>query len=564
MTSTGTISSGKPSGAQEAYNTALLLREGGQQEQARLLLEESLAREPGHFESLRLLGLVYADLDLLQQAVEWISRAIELSPHSAKAHLDLGTVMCRLGQLSAGLECFDQAVRLDPAAVEPLFLRGNTWFELKQWQQAATNFAAAVMLQPGFVQAHNNLGLAWCHLGEFGSALETFAVAIALEPERAELYSNQGVAYYGLSDYAQAVACYEQAITLAPGDAVAHSNLGNALVRQLRLPAALLSYSQAVALAPDNADAQWNRSLALLQTGDFRQGWALHEWRWKRPAFKAVKRSFSQPLWLGDTDLAGRTLLLHSEQGLGDTIQFCRFAGLAAARGARVLLEVEPALAALLANLEGVAQIVLKGAELPAFDCHCPLLSLPLAFKTELDSVPYANRYLTVDRAKLKFWEDKLGKKMKPRVGLVWSGDIAHRDDRRRSIQLAELLAYLPDCFAYPSLQKEVRETDRAALESRPEIMHFGSQLTDFCDTAALCELMDVVISVDTSVAHLSGALGRPTKLLLPFCPDWRWLLLRGDSPWYNSFQLYRQLFDGQWGTAISPLVRRLRSDLAC
>ena len=372
------------------------------------------------------------------------------------------------------------------------------------------------------------------------------------------------MAYYGLSDYEQAVACYKQAITLAPGDAVTHSNLGNALVRQLRLPEALLSYSQAVALAPDHADAQWNGALALLQTGDFRQGWALHEWRWKRPAFKAVKRSFSQPLWLGDTDLAGRTLLLHSEQGLGDTIQFCRFAALAAARGARVLLEVEPALAALLANLEGVAQIVLKGAKLPTFDCHCPLLSLPLAFKTELDSVPYANRYLTVDPAKLKFWQDKLGKKIKPRVGLVWSGDKAHRDDRSRSIQLAELLAYLPDCFAYLSLQKEVRETDRAALESRPDILHFGSQLTDFCDTAALCELVDVVISVDTSVAHLSGALGRPTKLLLPFCPDWRWLLLRGDSPWYNSFQLYRQLSDGQWGTAISPLVRRLRSDLAC
>ena len=160
MTSADTISSGKPPGAHEAYNRALLLREGGQQEQARLLLEDSLASEPGHFESLRLLGLVYADLDLLQEAVEWIASAIELSPHSAQAHLDLGTVMCRLGQLSAGLECFDQAVRLDPAAAEPLFLRGNTWFEMKQWQQAATNFAAAVTLQPGFVQAHNNLGLA--------------------------------------------------------------------------------------------------------------------------------------------------------------------------------------------------------------------------------------------------------------------------------------------------------------------------------------------------------------------------------------------------------------------
>ena len=252
--------------------------------------------------------------------------------------------------------------------------------------------------------------------------------------------------------------------------------------------------------------------------------------------------------------LKEKTILLYAEQGLGDTIQFSRYVPLVAQLGAQVILEVQGPLVNLLKNLEGVGQILAKGDPLPAMDYQCPLLSLPLAFKTELDSIPALSQKIIGDSAKIIQWQTTLGVKTKPRVGLVWSGSVIHKNDHHRSITLSQLLPYLPSHIEYVCLQAELRDVDKKLIAQQPGIQYFGKALEDFTDTAALCELMDLVISVDTSVAHLSAALGKKTWVLLPYTPDWRWQLDRSDSPWYPSIQLYRQPAIGDWTSVLEKV----------
>jgi hypothetical protein len=313
---------------------------------------------------------------------------------------------------------------------------------------------------------------------------------------------------------------------------------------------------------PGYAEAHYNKSHALLLLGEFDKGWGLCEgWRWKvEELIKAGggKRNFSQISWHGQKSLAGKTILLYSEQGYGDTIQFCRYVKLVANLGARVILEIQTeSLRGLLSDLEGVAQLV-KGNELPDFDFQCSLLSLPLAFKTNIKTIPASASYLNSDAINVAQWKTRLGEKAKPRIGLAWSGNTAHKNDNNRSFPLSSLVKHIPTGFQYVSLQKEVRDVDKPTLQARPDILNFANELNDFSDTAALCELMDIVISVDTSVAHLAAALGKPTWILLPFMPDWRWLLDRTDTPWYPSAKLYRQEAAGDW----NGVFERVGADL--
>jgi hypothetical protein len=279
--------------------------------------------------------------------------------------------------------------------------------------------------------------------------------------------------------------------------------------------------------------------------------------RWKTKELKMKSRNFSKPLWLGEESLTGKTILLHSEQGFGDTIQFCRYAKMVRNLGAKVILEVPLPLVDLLRCLDGVDELIPKDSELSDFDFHCPLLSLPLAFKTDLSSIPNTPHYLYSNQDKRKYWLNKLGASSKKRIGIVWSGSLGHSNDRNRSLLLKDIIEYLPINFEYISLQKEIREVDQAILSSS-SIRHFGPELHDFSDTAAICDLIDLVISVDTSVAHLAAALGKPTWILLPFTPDWRWHLDREDSPWYPSVRLFRQSSNQQW----SPVIQRVAHNL--
>jgi len=302
----------------------------------------------------------------------------------------------------------------------------------------------------------------------------------------------------------------------------------------------------------------WNKSLTLLLQGDYETGFLLYESRWgSKDVYEVVgKRCFHKPTWLGIESLKDKTILLYGEQGLGDFIQFCRYVKLVSDLGANVILEVPRSLVRLMEGLDGISQLVISGEALPFFDFQCPLMSLPFIFKTTLDSIPNPQRYIHLDSChhKISEWKARLGPKLKPRVGLVWSGNPHHKNDHNRSLFLADLLPFLPDQFEYISLQKEIRAADQLILDANPRIISFSSHLIDFHDTAALIQDLDLVITVDTSVAHLSGALGKKTLLLLPSVPDWRWLLDREDSPWYLSMLLFRQTTIGDWSSALGRI----------
>ena len=334
-----------------------------------------------------------------------------------------------------------------------------------------------------------------------------------------------------------------------------------------RLDEAIAHHDKALSLKPDYQDASWNKSLSLLLQGDFENGLSLYENRWASEKVSEIvgKRFVDGPTWLGKESLHDKTILIYGEQGLGDFIQFCRYVKLVAGLGAKVILEVPQSLTGLMKGLDGISQLVIKGEELPFFDYQCPLLSLPLAFKTNLDTILSPSGYINLDNYpnKIMEWKARLGSKLKPRVGLVWSGNPRHKNDHNRSILLRDILPFLSNQFEYVSLQKEVREVDKSTLDSNPHILNFSSHLDDFLDTAALIDNLDLVISIDTSVVHLSGALGKKTLLLLPYVPDWRWLLDKDDSPWYPSIKLYRQTFIGDWNSVLDRLKLDLDSSLS-
>jgi tetratricopeptide (TPR) repeat protein len=320
---------------------------------------------------------------------------------------------------------------------------------------------------------------------------------------------------------------------------VAYNSRGVALASLNKHEEAIASYEKALGIKPDYVEAHFNDGVSRLALGDLLAGWEKYEWRWKKKDFTSPKRAFRQPLWLGNEPLTGKTIFLHAEQGLGDAIQFVRYASLAAGKGARVLLGVAPSLAPLVEGLKSVAKVTTQPPPSEDFDLHCPLLSLPLAFGTTLNTIPADVPYLEAPPQRVSHWSKRLGPRKAPRVGLTWSGRAEHKNDHNRSIALTKLLPVVSQDLEFVSLQNEVRSEDQATLAESRRIRYFGDELLDFADTAALISLMDLVISVDTAAAHLAGALGKPVWVLLPFAPDWRWLLDREDSPWYPTARFF-------------------------
>jgi hypothetical protein len=323
----------------------------------------------------------------------------------------------------------------------------------------------------------------------------------------------------------------------------------------------LASYDKAIALKPNYAEALWNQSLCLLLMGHFKQGLRQYEWRKKTNKPIAV-RSYPKPVWLGQESIANKTVFIYWEQGLGDTIQFCRYAKLLEARGAKVIMSVQQPLCGLLKQISPTIQILKQNEEPTDFDYHCPLLSLPLALGTSLETIPTEQQYLKTDEDRRAVWSARVPPKTKPRIGVVWRGSPTYKGDHYRSIELQQFLAIFSPDADWICLQKEISEKDLVRLRQLGRIAFFGDDLRDFSDTAALLDLMDLVITIDSSVAHLAGAMGKPVWILLPFNPDWRWLLDRNDSPWYPSVRLFRQNKIGDWATVIDQVKSELRSTI--
>jgi tetratricopeptide (TPR) repeat protein len=542
-------------------NRSSLLQAMSRWQEALASHDRVLALNPQLFQVWFLRGNVLRELGQLTAALASHQEAVKLKPDYVEALYNCGVLLERAQQPHAALASYDRAIEIYPGFHQAHYNRAGVLKELKQLQPALDAYDRAIAAKADYAEAHANRGVVLQELERLDEALASCNRAIALRPDYAQYYLNRSTILKEQKQWDAALVSCEQAVALRPEYADVYVERGTILGKIGRHEEARADYDRAIALKPDFAEAQYNRSLALLLSGDYENGWRSHEWRWPNADKLRMdgRRTFSQPLWLGEESLAGKRLLVYAEQGLGDTIQFCRFAKSAADLGASVILEVQARLAGLMTSLQGVSQVVVEESPLPEFDYRCPMMSLPLAVKNTLDTIPGASGYLRADPEKVAAWRARLGERRCPRIGLVWSGNAKQGNDRHRSFRLARWIEHLPRHFQYFCLQKEVRPEDQVTLAANPWIAFDEQAVRDFDETAALCESLDLVISVCTSIAHLSGALGRPTWILLPFSADWRWLIGRDDSPWYRSAKLYRQQAIGDWNGVFTRVAADLR-----
>ncbi|MBL6078753.1 tetratricopeptide repeat protein [Belnapia sp. T18] len=491
-----------------------------------------------------------------RRALSLFEHAIALAPEDARAWAGAGLALQALSRRGEAMATLCRARFLAPDLAPARTGIGGLLLDRGLAVEAEAEFAAATEAAPGWWVGWANRGLALQHRGRAEEALAPLRHATSLAPGEPEAWHSLATAFLLLDRAEEAETALRRTLSLDPRHAVAHSNLGRALRGQNRLDEARAAYRAALAIAPSQAETRWNLAVTDLLAGDWASGWDGAEWRWHVPGFPARPRGFGQPLWAGEA-IEGRTLLLHAEQGFGDSIMMLRYLPLVAARGARVLLELPEALLPLAADLP--AETVATGKPLPGFDLHCPLLSLPRAFGTLPETVP-PTPYLTPPAAASARWAGRLPEDGgAPRVGLAWAGRPTHRNDANRSIGLAALapLLAMPGLRFY-GLQAGPRAADIAGLGLEGQLEDLSPLLTDFGETAAALARLDLLVSVDTSVVHLAGALGRPFRLLLPFAPDWRWMPGREDTPWYASGRLLRQARLGDWSAPLAALAADL------
>lgn len=521
-------------------------------------LSQAITPPPDHAEAQYKRAGELRTLRRFDDALSSLDTAIALKPDHAEAHNSRGIVLANLNRVNEALDSFDKAIALRADYAEAYNNRGLVLQDLKRIDDALVDFKQAITLKPDSASAHNNFAVALRELKRLDDALDSSHKAIALNPDYAEAHYNRALILQDLGRFDDALVGYKMAIALKPNYAAAYVNLG-VVLQELRCPEdALAAYDQAKLLSGDHiAEANTNQSYCFLQMGRFEQGWRLHEWR-KRLVPPVAGRSLPQPLWLGRDDVADKTLFIHWEQGLGDTIQFCRYGKLLKARGAKVVMSVQAPLYRLLKQMSPAIEIINHDEVPAAFDYHCPLMSLPLALGTTLETIPSEQRYIFADEQLRKAWQTHIPPSDKARIGVVWSGSAQHKNDHNRSIELSIFAPlFCVDAHWIP-LQKELREGDAAFLAKSAQLVRSGTDLRDFADTAAVIDLLDLVITVDTSVAHLAGAMGKPVWILLPFNSDWRWLLGRDDCPWYPSARLFRQQEAGAWGNVMTRVQAAL------
>lgn len=498
----------------------------------------------------------------LEEAVASYQRALQLQPDYAEAHNNLGVALQEQRKPEETVAAFRRALQLKPDYAGAHYNLGNFWKTQGKLDEAVASYLQAVQFQPRYAEAYLSLGLALKEQGKLEDAVACYQRAAQLQPDFAETHNNLGNALQAQGRLDEAVAAYRRALQLKSDYAAAYNNLGIALKEQGRREEAVASLQRALQLKPEYADAHKNLGLALLLGGDFERGWAEYEWRWR--CQDSPRPEFSQPPWEG-APLANRTILLYAEQGLGDTVQFIRYAELVRQLGGRVVVECQQPLSRLLTSCRGIDQVVERGTVLPEFDVHAPLLSLPGILKTRLANIPAQIPYISGDKALVERWRAELSPASGFKIGIVWRGNPQHKNDRDRSIPLSqfETLANVLEVQFF-SLQKGSGAEELTRVAERAPITDVGSRLEDFTDTAAVLMNLDLVIGCDTAVVHLAGAMGIPVWVALPFAPDWRWLLDRTDSPWYPTMRLFRQRRPGDWPgvfeeirAAVSELLHR-------
>lgn len=516
----------------DRFAEAVSAHRAGRLEAAAAGYRAILKHRPDHADALHLLGLVRHQGGDNQGARPLIERALRLAPDSAAYANSLGLVLFGLGRLG----------------------------------EAEAAFLRALSAEPKLAEAHNNLGNARALGDDPAGAAAAYAEAIAARPGYAVAHANRAGALRRLGDLPGAESAVLRALALRPDYAGASCTLGLIRHEQGDYDGALAAYDRALALEPELAEARANRAVLLLLLGRLGEGWREYEWRWRVAGFTTPKRAFPAPAWDGEP-LAGRTILIHAEQGLGSAIQFVRYVPMVTARGGRVVLECQPPLVRLFSSLaqepgSGPITLIAKGEPLPDFETHAPLMSLPRLFATTLETIPNAVPYLTAAPRSRTLWRGRLAALARPRVGVVWAGNPKHHNDRNRSMPASALAPLLSMTgISFVDLQVGAAAHQRVDLpaDAAAALRPPDGELAEFADTAAIVAELDLVLSVDTAVAHLAGALAKPVWLLVPFVPEWRWLRERTDSPWYPTMRLFRQTSPGDWSGVLSAVSRALR-----
>jgi Flp pilus assembly protein TadD len=478
---------------------------------------------PSEAEALEREGVLASQHGDHQAAIRALSRAVALNPLQCGPHNELGNALQRMGRFADSLLCYQEALRQDPRSAE----------------------------------AYNNLGGALVQLGRYQEALSDFLRAVEIKPDYADPYNNVGNVLQAQGQLPEAVCCYREALRLRPDYAEAWHNAGKAFEVGRCLKQALECYEEALRLRPDFPEAHISRAMTWLLAGNFQQGWTEYEWRWR--GWELPRREFTKPQWDGSS-LDGKPVLLYAEQGLGDTLQFLRYAPLARQRGVKVIVECQPRLAGLVETVEGIDRVVAAGSRLPSFRARLPLLSLPRIFGATLDNLP-APVSFRVDRRRVEAWRKRLSTHEGWKVGIAWAGNPVHRNNpyRDRSVGLAHFAPLARHTRLAPfSLQRGPEAAQLSSPPSGLKVDKLEDESTEVLDTAAAILNLDLVITVDSMVAHLAASLGKPVWVLLPFAAEWRWLLDREDSPWYPTVRLFRQPRPGDWSAVLERVTEVL------
>ncbi len=550
--------------SQALHARANALARQGDSEQALALFRRAIELQPEYPELHNDLGVALAQQGQVEEAVQQFQEALRQKPEYPEALNNLANLLRTLGRFEEAVESYRRALAIRPDYPDASKNLGNALAEKDRLDEAITCYRAALRYNPGYAEVHNNLANALVRQGRFEEAIASYRRALQHSPTYTQAYNNLGNALADDGRLAEAVACYHEAIRLNPEYPEAYNNLGVVLDKQARHAEAGDAFREAVRLRPDYAEAHLNRALGWIQAGQFEQGWAEYEWRWRSPG--TTRPQFPQPHWGGEP-LAGRTILLYAEQGLGDTFQFIRYAALLKRRGAKVIFDCQPSLVPLLSSCAGIDRLVARGSPLPEFHTHCGLMSLPWLMRTTLATVPADVPYLQADPALVTKWRHELAPLDGYRIGLSWQGNPRYKGDRHRSIPLEKFapLAELPGARLI-SLQKGLGTEQLAVHGERLGIVPLGDRLDEaggaFMDTAAVLMNLNLLITSDTAIAHLAGALGVPTWVPVTWTADWRWLERRADCPWYPTMRLFRQPEHGDWDSVFRSMAEEIRSML--
>jgi tetratricopeptide (TPR) repeat protein len=551
-------------GLEQALGEARGLHAAGRLDNAAAIYRQILSQLPDQAAALYLLGVVALQRNEFNDAVRLIGRGVLGEPNNAEAWGHLGIALHRSGELADALPALERCLQLAPAHLGSRFERAMLLSELGRTEEALAEYDRTIGLDPRFFAAQLNRANLLFRIGRAEPAAEGFRAAIAAKPDDPRCHNNLAVTLRSLGRHREALHAFEAALARDPHFPAAETGRGIVLAELARYEESVSAFDRALAIDPNDAGAHFNRGLSLLTLERWDEAWPEYEWRWRLADNPSKPRDFPQPEWDGRR-LAGERVLLHAEQGVGDTFQFVRYASLAKGQGARVIVECQANVKRLLARSPGIDLLFARGESLPVFDFHVPLMSLPRIFATQPDSIPAAPRYIIADPEDITARNSQLAELARPRIGILWQGNLHNKSLRNRSTELLLWAAILQHReAAFISLQTDPGRWQLANIDSahRPFDSFKQAPPLDFADTAAIIAELDLVISIDTAVAHLAGAMGRPSWVLLPFAADWRWGREGDTTSWYPSMRLFRQRRPGDWIEVMQRVETALRGFL--